>query len=80
MYFTQRKNCLRHSFTDIPSGKEAITGKENNTAVEVMFALELKEGCGGSIECVLVLAVKSVANCSGKSVVIYDAREYGSVF
>lgn len=48
----------------------------------VMFALELKKGCEGSIECARCRSKKlgSVANCSGKSVVIYDAGEYGSVF
>lgn len=66
----------------IPSGKEAITVKKKNTSVSVMFALELKKGCEGSIECARCRSKKlgSVANCSGKSVVIYDAGEYGSVF
>lgn len=63
MYFTvsltQRKISIGCSFTDIQSGKEAITGKKNNTSVAVMFALELKKGCGGFIECVLAVAVKS---------------------
>lgn len=43
----------------IPSGKEAITGKKKNTSVAVMFALELKKGCEGFIECALVVAAKS---------------------